>query len=314
MHSKYQLWDFLNTFKRENPKNIEGLFAIKTFDHVCLKIIKDFLLQDLGDKRVIYKMAGEIKKDWIEDEFKSLSLFSDSESFFIHQANDLNAELIDCFSSIQITDRFVILSFENDQITWKKVVKEEKIQAITIEAPKFWETNKLLDFCCHYLKLRLSHDSRTWILEVLENNLPTFYNACFLLKLNHPGPYELGLAEVQKLLTSEKVDHFVMASLFSKKKKREFYRKLTLFQSDFDKMRSLFLFMQSHLLKMADPSYLSLKSKLTNYDKEIQTTSKLWTVDDLISEIARFNKLEILSKKKDSNLWHELKIDYFRYS
>ena len=72
--------------------------------------------------------------------------------------------------------------------------------------------------------------------------------------------------------------------------------------------------MQSHLLKMADPSYLSLKSKLTNYDKEIQTTSKLWTVDDLLSEIARFNKLEILSKKKDSNLWHELKVDYFRCS
>jgi hypothetical protein len=123
--------------------------------------------------------STRIKKDWIEDEFKSLSLFSDSESFFIHQANDLNAELIDCFSSIQITDRFVILSFENDQTSWKKVVKEEKIQAITIEAPKFWETNKLLDFCCHYLKLRLSHDSRTWILEVLENNLPTFYNAAF---------------------------------------------------------------------------------------------------------------------------------------
>jgi hypothetical protein len=314
MHSKYQLWDFLNTFKKETPKKMEGLFALKTFDHVCLKIIKDFLLQDLDDKRVIYKMAGEVKKDWIEEEFKSLSLFSESENFFIHQANDLTTELIDIFSSIQLTDRFIILSFENELASWKKVIKDEKIQAITIELPKFWEMNKLLDFCCHYLKLRLSHDSKTWIIEVLENNLPTFYNACFLLKLNHPDPHELGLGEVQKLLVSEKVDHFVMASLFSKKKKKEFYRKISLFQNDFDKMRSLFLFMQSHLLKVADPSYLSLKSKLTNYDKEIQTTSKLWAMEDLLSEIARFNKLEILSKKKDSNLWHELKLEYFRCS
>jgi DNA polymerase III delta subunit len=172
--------------------------------------------------------------------------------------------------------------------------------------------NKLLDFCCQYLKLRLSLDSKNWILEVLENNLPAFYNACFLLKLNNPGSHEIGLPEVQKLLESDKVDHFMMASLFSKKKKKEFYRRITSFQSDFDKMRNLFLFMQSHLLKMVDPSYLSLKSKLTNYDKEIQTTSKLWTVDDLLKEIARFNKLEILSKKKDSNLWHELKVDFFR--
>jgi hypothetical protein len=312
MHSRFQIWDFLNSFKVGTLRNFEGVLAINSFDHVCLKIIKDHMLQNLDGQIILYKMAGDVKKEWIEEEFKTLSLFPETESFFIHQANELHADLLDSFSSIHPGQRFVILSFENDQSSWKKVIKEGKIKTITIEAPKFWEMNKLLDFCCNYFKLILHNDTKTWMLEFLENNLPAFYNACFLIKINHPESHEIGISEVKKLLSSEKVDQFAMASLFSKKKKKDFYFKIISVEKDFEKMRNIFLFLQSHLIKLLDPSYLTLKSKLTNYDKEIQATSKLWSQEELTLEISHLNKLEILSKKKDPLLWQELKINYIR--
>src|SRR5690606_17590964 len=122
-----------------------------------------------------------------------------------------------------------------------------------------WEFNKLLDFVCSYLRLPLSFEAKTWILEAMENNLANFYNSCCLIKINHPEAKEVSLKEVRELLTTEKLDQFQLASLIARKKNKEFYEKLTALEGDFEKMRGFFMFMQSHLVKMADTSYLGKK-------------------------------------------------------
>lgn len=312
MHSKWQIWDFFTPANRDLLKGHEGLLALNTFDPICLKLVKDFLLRGFDEKALHYKMAGEVTKNWIEEEFQTLSLFGNAESFFIHQAHDLHQDLIEQLTNSGITGRFVLLSFENEQTAWKKLVKEGKISTLVIEPPRFWEFNKLLDFVCNHLRLPLSYDAKNWILEALENNLGTFYNACCLIKLNYPEAKEVGVKEVKELLTLEKLDQFAMASLLARKKYKDFYEKLISLEGDFEKMRAFFMFMQSHLVKMADPSYLSQKPRLTQYDKDLQSTSKLWKTPDLMSEIARFNHWEILSKKKDSHLWHEIKEAHLR--
>jgi hypothetical protein len=312
MHSKWQIWDFFSSNNQNLLNDFEGTVALNTFDPVCLKLVKDYLTRGFGDKVVHYKMASEISRDWLEEEFNTLSLFGNSESFFVHQAQDLSNDLIDYISQLEVTGRFLLLSFENEQASWKKVVKDKKLSTLVIESPRFWEFNKLLDFVASYLRLPLSYEAKGWILEAMENNLVTFYNICCLIKLNHPDSKEVGVSEVKELLTLEKLDQFQMASLIARKKNKEFYEKLTQLEGDFEKMRGFFMFMQSHLIKMADPSYLADKPRLTQYDKDIQSSSRLWKSPELMSEIEKFNTWEILCKRKDPQVWHLIKESYLK--
>ncbi|MCM2351143.1 MAG: hypothetical protein NDI69_14075 [Bacteriovoracaceae bacterium] len=312
MHSKWQIWDFFNSYNRDTLRSFEGILALNTFDPICLKLVKDYLTRGMTDKIIHYKMASEVTKAWIEEEFQTLSLFGNSESFFIHQAHDLPADILELLSNLEVSGRFILLSFENELTAWKKLVKDAKIGTLIIESPRFWELNKLLDFVCAHLRLPLSYDAKTWILDALDNNLGTFYNACCLIKLNHPEAREVNLTDVKELLTLEKLDQFQLASLVARRKHKEFYEKLVSLQGDFEKMRGFFNFMQSHLIKMVDPSYLGKKPRLTQYDKDIQSTSKLWKASELVEEIDKYNRWELLCKKKESHLWHEIKEAHLR--
>jgi hypothetical protein len=133
------------------------------------------------------------------------------------------------------------------------------------------------------------------------------------LKLNFPDSKEVSVGDVKGLFTLDKLDQFAMASLFTRKKFVDFYARLVMLEGDFDKMRGLFNFMQSHLVKLADTSYMSQKSRLTQYDKDLQSTSKLWKNDDIMKEIERFNEWEIQSKTKNNLLWSQLRQTYLRY-
>lgn len=312
MHSKWQLWDFFSNVRRDLLETHEGLLALSTFDPVSLKLAKDFLLRGAGGKSVLYKMAPEVTRGWVEEEFQTLSLFGTQDAFFIHQAQDIAADALELLLSQDVTGRFVVLSFESENAAWKKILKEGKLTTLQVEAPKFWEPQKLLDFVASYLRLPLSWEAKGWILESLENNLGTFYNALGLVKLNHPEAREVGLKEVQELLLVEKLDQFALASLFCRKKRLEFFLKVQHLHGDFDKLRGLFMFMQSHLIKVLDPSYLSQKPRLTSYDKDIQSTARLWKPQELLAAIEAFNRWEILSKRKESLLWTELKGETLR--
>ena len=312
MHSKWQIWDYFSSFQKDYLSTFNGVLALNTFDPLCLKLMKDFLVRGAGGRIIHHKLAGEVSRNWIEEEFQTLSLFGGSDCFFIHQAQDLKADILDLLSKLDLTDRFLILSYEADGVSWKKLMKDGAIGTLVIEPPRFWELNKLLDFVANYLRLPLSYDAKTWILDALENNLSVFYNTCTVLKLNLPDAKEVSVADVKNLFTLDKLDQFAMASLFTRKKFSDFYDRLVQLEGDFDKMRGFFNFMQSHLIKLADTSYLALKPRLTQYDKDLQSTAKLWKSEEIIREIQRFNQWEIRSKKKDNFLWNDLRQIHLR--
>jgi len=307
MLSKWQIWDFFSSFDRSYLASYQGVLALNTFDPLCLKMVKDYLFRGAGDKVIHHKLASEVTKNWIEEEFQTLSLFGDSDNFFIHQAQDLKADMLELLSKLELDGRFLILSFETEGTAWKKVIKDKSLQALQVEAPRFWELNKLLDFVCAHLRLPLSYEAKAWMLESLENDLGTFYNSCCLIKLNHPEAKEVSVQEVKSLLTLERLDQFALASLFARKKNVDFFEKLVALEGDFEKMRSFFGFMQGHLVKMADTSYLAQKPRLNQYDKELQNTARLWKSHEVLQEVSRFNRWELMCKKKDSLLWHELR-------
>jgi hypothetical protein len=310
MLSKWQIWDFFSSFDRAHLERYQGVMILNTFDPICLKLVKDFLFKGIGNRIVRHKVASEVSKNWIEEEFQTLSLFGDSDNFFIHQAQDLSSDLIESFSKLELQNRFVLLSFETENATWKKLLKENKLDFLQLESPRFWELYKLLDFVCTYLRLPLSYEAKTWILDSLENNLGAFYNACSLLKLNHPDAKEVSVNQVKELLTLEKLDQFALAGLFCRKKNADFFEKLVALEGDFEKMRGFFLFMQGHLIKLADTSYFANKPRLNQYEKDLQNASRLWKSSEVLREVARMNHWELLCKKKDARLWHELRLAY----
>jgi hypothetical protein len=130
--------------------------------------------------------------------------------------------------------------------------------------------------------------------------------------LNFPDSKEISVNEVKSLFTLDKLDQFALASLFTRKKFLDFYDRLVMLEGDFGKMRGFFNFMQGHLTKLADTSYLAQKPRLTQYDKDLQSTSKLWTREEITVEIERFNQWEIQSKSKDSFLWNDLRQIHLR--
>lgn len=307
MYSKWQIWDFFSSYDRNFLATFEGCLALNTFDPVAQRMVKDFLTRGAGERIIHHRMSSEVNKNWLEEEFQMLSLFGNSECFFIQQAQELSADMLEIISGLDLQGRFILLSYDTEGTGWKKIVKEGKISALQIESPRFWEQGKLLDFTCAHLRLPLGYEAKTWILESLENNLSTFYNSCYLIKLNHPEAKEINLSQVKELLTSERLDQFALGSLFARKKTGQFFEKLVILEGDFDKMRGFFNFMQGHLIKMADVSYLNEKPRLTQYDKDLQSSSKLWKEQDLIDEVGRFSRWEIMCKKKDSLLWHEIR-------
>jgi hypothetical protein len=273
-------------------------------------MMKDYLFYSSPEINILHKQASEISVAWIEEEFQTLSLFGGGDSFVIHQAQDMKSDVFEAIQSLELSDRFIVLAFETENQTWKKLIKENRVPTLVIEAPRFWEINKLLDFVASYLRLPLSFESKNWILDSIENDLSSFYNTCTVLKLNYPESREIKIDEVKSLFTLDRLDQFSMASSFARKKFDVFFDRLIQLEGDFEKMRQFFNFMQSHLIKMADTSYLSKKPRLTQYDKDLQGTSKLWNTEELSREIRRFSSWEILSKKKDHSLWHELKKSY----
>lgn len=307
MHSKWQIWDYFSSAPKNTLASFHGVLGLSTFDPICLKITKDHLVAGADGRIIHHKLASEVTKGWIEEEFQTLSLFGGSESFFIHQAQELKLELLEIISKLDLSDRFLILSFESENANWKKFIKFEKVNTLIVEAPRFWELGKLLDFVCTHLKVPLSYDSKAWLLESMENDLGTFYNCCHLVKLNHPDDREITVDQVKNLFVTEKLDQFALASLYARKRFSEFFEKIVTLEGDFDKMRGFFNFMQSHLIKMADVSYLAKKDRLSQYDKDLQGTSKLWKTPDLMREIDRFNDWEIKCKRKNQLLWNEIR-------
>jgi DNA polymerase III delta subunit len=312
MHSKWQIWDFFSSYDRGTLATYEGALALNTFDPQGQRLVKEHLLKGIGRRVVHHKSASEITRSWIEAELMTLSLFGNSDSFFIHGAQDLSAELMAMIPGLDLSGRFLLLSFENEGASWKRLLKEGKISVLEIEAPRFWEVSKLLDFTCAYLRLPISYEAKSWMLESLENDFGTFYNSCSLIKLNHPDAKEVSLKDVIELLTTQRLDQFALASLYARRKAVPFFEKLVALEGDFERMRGLFNFLQSHLVKMADLGYLRQKPRLTQYDKDLQGSSGLWKSEEIMKEIQRFNRWELMCKKKDQLIWHEIREEGLR--
>ena len=97
-----------------------------------------------------------------------------------------------------------------------------------------------------------------------------------------------------------------MARTYSKKQFLKFYDELLLKYKDFKQLEEIFRFLISHLIKMADPSYVEKKDRPSKYDKEVLSYAKFWKGSEIQKELILLNNFLVLAKSKDDQLFNIL--------
>lgn len=310
MLSKWQIWDFFQSVEAGDYKKHTGKVALIAFDSFSLRMVKDHLLQGIDKNQRPKQLVGmDMSLPWMEEEFLSLSLFAEQESYMINEADGMNAPCKEfCLKGEwEIDPRSLWLCFDHDSAWAKKIAQNKNYSVIHIEAPRFWEMNKLIGFFCTFYRLPLNFESKTYIQEAIEQDFSAYYQCFEILKLNLADEKDINLEKIKLFVVKSRLDQFQLATLFSQKKFEQFFDLLLESEIDYDRYRQIFSFLQSHLIKLADPSYLQSKTRLTNYDKEIQSLSKMWTMDKIVKSTRQLHDWEMACKRKDPNLAVELK-------
>lgn len=315
MHSNWKIWDFFHARKKIEGDKGHKLIAFQTFDPFAFRVLKEHLVQsNLEEIKFKTVIGKDVTSHWLEDNFLSLGLFGNSDSYLILGAEQLSRECRDILAAPEkliLEDCFLLLDFSKEEELLKKLKKSDHAEVVKIDAPAFWENDKLLDFLCGVKKVYLSHRAKNLIIEKSSPDIATYFNVLTQIDINFPEKLDISAEEIAPLVQKSKIDQFELAEMFASKRFKHFYEKL-LYLEDLEEMRRIFVFLQSHLLKVFDPSYLEKKSKHTKYDKQIMSQNRAWHGDALKKAIKYFGELEFMAKTKDPLMLARLKRDKLR--
>lgn len=315
MHSSWKIWDFLESRPEIITSEGPHFVAIQCFDPFAFQMVKKRIPKDkLAEAKLNVISASDVSADWLENNLKSFGLFGNTESYLILNAHQLSKAAKDVLQNPEdliLDERYLFLEYSKEDDLLKKIKNNPKVETIKIQPPGFWEIERLLDFLCDDLQVYLDMSAKELILNRIAGDIANFTNILQQIKINFPDAVNLSATEIAPLVRGIKSDQFELANDFASKKLKAFYMKIQRI-TDFDDLRQIFLFMQSHLLKIYDTNYTVGKSRLTKYDKEVLAQAKIWRSKDLDKAIKYFSSLEIKAKSKDPMLFHQLEKDFIR--
>lgn len=316
MHSNWKIWDLVKSRPEIIDKDSPRIIALQTWDPFAFKLIKQRIPKTLfAGEELNVKSSHEVTNQWIEDNLKSLGLFGNKDSYLFLMANGFNKDAKTTLINIDeliVDERYVLFEFLKEDDLLKKIKNHPKVELIKVQAPGFWEHDKLVNFLCDELQVYLDLSAKDFLMNTIEMEISVLYNILMQIGINFPDKVNITKDDISPLLNAVRSDQFEMANFFATKKIKLFYDKIIRI-SDFNDLRQVFMFLQSHLLKVLDPSYTEGKARLTKYDKEILSQSKIWSKADLNKALNYFSKLEIMAKRKDQYLFHYLKKDQLRF-
>ena len=314
MHSKWKVWDYIKNTKNAIDQTRSGLYAFYSFDSLVASILKGKFPRHLfHEEKLPVFNAKELTLTWFEDNFLTLGLFGNQESYVISNAESLSSDCKEFLlnSDLLLENRYLILFFNKNDDLYKGLIKKEEVNGIEIQAPAFWETDKLLDFLADELKVQLEYESKNIILNYVDHTPLDLYNLLTKLSVNY-GVESVSKIMLEDLLEKNRLDNFEMAKLFGFKKMKEFYTQLIELDPDYENLRSLFYFLQTHMIKIADPSFIYDKKRQTKYDSQILNQSKLWKPDELKHVLSFLKSIEMKSKIKNPFVREDLRSAYLR--
>ncbi len=312
MHSKWQIWDFFQSYPAGSFNDLKGKIVLQAFEPLALRLMKDHILKGV-DEKPKHLAGSDLTLSWLEDEFQSLGLFGNTTSYIINNPDEMNQACKDFLlrDDLILDDRRLAYAFYSDSPYLKKLMKTE-VSSVVLEAPRFWEMDKLIDFLTRFFRLPLDLDAKKLITQAVEHELNALYDVFRLIKLNFPDKASIGLSDIQGLIDQERLDQFALATDLAKKRYSAFFERLLSVNFDFERLRFIFSFLQGHFVRVADPTYLEAKARLSNYDKEILALARGWKLEEIKQLLTLLQSWEMDSKMKSTNLQTELRQAYLQ--
>ena len=314
MRSSFSPWDFIKSNPQVRPKSPEGIFAISSYDPYIEKIVIDRFSRSSFGEDLTPILGSDLTIEWIENNLLSLGLFGGGGSYLVLHAEGITSTVCDFMieKSLAVQGGYLVLCFSKGGPLFETLSKKLPGEYIKINAPKFWEGRKLLDFLSGELRVRLPYNVSTYLLEAVNSeDCSELYHCLNLIKL-HFDDQNIDLERVKGIIATSKLDNFKFATLFGQKKFSSFWRELDSLDVTFDQLRIFFSFMEGHLYKMYDTSYAAKKGALSKYDQGIIALSKRWTTDELQFQIRQMAELEVMAKSKDVTLYQNIRLKYIQ--
>lgn len=317
MLSKWTPWDYIRNHSNFLPDGIL-LSAYYCFDPFVEKMLYgrfSVARTELAPKAVL---GAELTPEWIEENILGTDLFGEPAAYRVLHAENMNARTRKFLLENTITPEsgHFILSFSSDDKFLTEFAKKQEGHFFKIPATPFWFNDKLFDFFADGMGMRLSWDVKQYLLTAIEAEGGEIAGALKQLALAF-GNGDISVSQAKEVIESKRLDQFALAETFCKKDFPNFYR---FFLHDdrfetlgFEVLRGFFAFMQGHLLKIADPSYIDSKPKPSQYDRSIQAFSKTWRNEELCENIRRFSEFEMAAKMKVDDLKDHLRQTYLSY-
>lgn len=305
---KWKIWDFFRNLSHHIGKESFHFFICKDF----------FVLQEIKTQLKNYWPASselkivfgeELTTEWWEDNFLSLSLFGNSESYIILNASSLKSDHLDLLKrdDLFLQDRKVFFLFDQETDLCKKLSKNDSINVHILEEAKHWEGRELFDFWCSQFKLSLSYQAKERALSLLNHESNEFINLLKVLEVNYVDKKEISISDLEEVITPSRFNKFELAELFCSRKFKDFYQKMLVLNPDRKEIEDFSYFMQGHLIKLIDPSLIANKNYLSKYDKNIISHSRLWNEQKLQNAMIYFEEIVLKVRTQDPFLDFEFK-------
>lgn len=300
MSSKWRPWDFLKHHPEVIDKDKPSLTVLYCTDPFVERILRNKLdFKNWFGQSSLIISSIEFTPDWVEENVLTLSLFGGDQPICVLQGSHLSAQskrfIIE--NDLNDTGRHLIVFMNGDKKFFNEWQKKGKGNFLEVEEPKFWEFGKLLTYFADEMSIRLPMNIQNYLLEAVPQKSSDMVNALKSIRLSFgTGPYNL--EAIKTIIPPTRLDQFKLASLLGAKKLVEFFRELEKLDMDFEDQMLFFKFLQGHLFKLVDTSYVDKKPRPSKYDKEILAHGALWDREELQKLIRSFSELEIEAKTK----------------
>jgi len=314
MFSSWSAWDFIKSYPEViNSSRMCPIGVVFYSDAIEPLILSRLPAHKFGKNNKRVMLGEQLTRDWMEQYFFGQDLFSMEESFLVLHAQNIPVDGVELLieRGMEI-EKTVLFSFTKENKSTKKLFDKSEISFHKITEPRFYEGGKLLSFLAMMLDYPLPYPIQNYLLEALPWDAESLLVAITQLKNHHPDLSNVMVDEVKSLIGIQKVDQFQLATLLSQKKLNQFFEKLALVDLDYEQWRQFFVFMQGHLLKLADPTYIDKKNRPSKYDNEIRGAAGLWKEDQLLSLSAYFSDREKEAKQRSPLLGANLKKSYLK--
>lgn len=302
MHSKQRPWGFFENFPLGNNPGLYGSYCYDPYLERLIQNKWSSHIKNMGlNNHVI--LGNEVTADWIDENLNSLDLFGGQDSYMILNGEDISTSAGEKLLELGPIEKFLFISFSKSGKLFLKLCKSEG-QFFTMEAPKFWENDKLLDFLSKELGTSLTPPIKNYILTNITHEVGSFINALKLISI-HFGGKNIALEDLKEIIPPSRMDIFALASLYGDKKKKDFFHKLLNLEVSQKEWLSFFNFMIGHLFKLTG----DLKGN-SKYERELARQKSLWTLSDINNEIKLFGELQ--KEVKGGNLKEKLRLAYLK--